>query len=125
MAAEKSPAEIAKTILSAFPEADAKAAPDKLEAVLRPLGFISWQMGQAVQEILSGKDRLWLGMDVINWVEANVVTGPPDAERERSIRFLQEDTCTCVLAHLKSAIQHGHKPIDPRVKQLLKHDYFH
>ncbi len=57
------------------------------------------------------------------WMEANDVVSGEGREVEARIQFLLMDTCTCVLDHLRAAVAHATKEVDPRVLHLLDHEH--
>ena len=98
--------------------------PQEVEKVMRPFGVISQDTEREIDRILHQKGTSGLEKGIGPWIEANEVVSGKGAHVERRIQFLLMDTCTCVLDHLPTAIDHATKDVDPRIQQLLKHKYF-
>lgn len=120
----KSPEEIAAAILAGLPDTERLPEPATVEAIMRPLAPISWATSEAIASILYTQQKGNVALAIGPWVEANnVVSTEKSLEQELRIRFLLRDTCTCVLDHLETAMQHAPGPIDQRIVGLLQHEY--
>ena len=116
--------EIARTISDAFAKRKERPSPQEVEAVMRPLGIISSKTERAVEIILLTQKNRGLYLDVGPWVEANIVTSGEGMDRETRIQNLLSDTCTCVLDHLRKAIEHAPGKVDERILALFDHEHF-
>lgn len=119
-----SPAEIAQAVVNAFGERSDRISPTDVEKVMRQFGCISESTEHQVRQLLHQAGKADLDMEIGPWIEANFVVSGEGPDKERKIRFLLMDTCTCVLDHLKNAIAHAQGPVDSRILNLLQHKHF-
>lgn len=115
---------VVDAVVAAFPDKDARPSPEQVEQVMRPFGVISCETELAIKYLLRKRGRSDTSLDIGCWMEANFVASGEGTHLERRILFLMGDTCTCVLEHLPKAIAHATKPVDPRIRGLLDHEYF-
>ncbi len=117
------PEQIAEIVIAEFGTERSHAGPERVEAVMRPIGAITTETERRVQDVLRARGASLVHLQFGCWVEANIVTGLPSDDREKRIRFLLMDTCTCVLDHLPNAVEHAPGPVDARALELLKHPH--
>ena len=87
---------------------------------MRPFGMISAKTWENIDALLGGN---LIGLSIDPWIEANFVVSGTGDEAEKRIKFLMQDTCTCVLDHLPKAIEHSILGVDPRILALLDHPH--
>ena len=114
---------IVQTVLSAFPDASVRPSPEAVEAVMRPFGVIALETEREIQRLLRQRGKSTIHYAIGPWMEANFVASGEGPNVEQRIQFLIMDTCTCVLDHLRKAIENATKPVDPRILGLLQREY--